>query len=706
MCSWGQSAPLRISLRVPETARQSPIVRHAVADAQQLLAQACQCDVAVELPEPTVILQMPDLDPAAVSVPSTFAEGRDYPYFHYPQHSYRWSSVPTSVRNRTLWLETTTPQGVSMGLYGLLQEQLGFRFVHPRQTIVPEIVDWPLPPKFKFSGTPTFDKKGFHLHTQHPLELTEPLHNPDFPGGAGMIETYLQWLARNGQNFFEFSLLEGVQLARWVPYAREWVRFAHERGILCSVDLSLHMVQQRAYKLVEFPPASLKSFERQIDDKLEQLLSAGWDFVNLEFAMAEFVGGMEKLRHRLRAYATEAMARYPQVKLIGRQHVVKPEDEIGGGNKIAAAPVANFSRGVLIHTVMCYAVTDGAAPVYELKNFRHLYEMLISEDKVRETWYYPESAYWITFDNSVPMLLLPYLSARLRDIETMRRLKIPGHITFSSGWEWGYWLVDWSIARWSWNYAFNGNERTRQPLGPLFSIDNFNRDLQAMQRVLHLQEIGMAENILRYLCPENIPDAFPPPGNKQFQPRLPEKTAVWAKDFPVYDPAAEPYTSLRVLRGIADGIALALDSMRVRTRFCCEDPLVTGLAVELLDAVEVTQLRMRHRIETVSALGALAVDDTLRNPQFPRPVQVYLNQAHGLRRQAQAIVDRREMHYRYPLELIARPRRSYTAYAFGYLYPVSDLFWWRREEAQIREERFGPFFMNPWDLRKIVGLKK
>ncbi|MEL7401407.1 MAG: hypothetical protein AAFN68_12670, partial [Pseudomonadota bacterium] len=162
MCSWGQSAPLRISLRVPETARQSPIVRHAVADAQQLLAQACQCDVAVELPEPTVILQMPDLDPAAVSVPSTFAEGRNYPYFHYPQHSYRWSSVPTSVRNRTLWLETTTPQGVSMGLYGLLQEQLGFRFVHPRQTIVPEIVDWPLPPKFKFSGTPTFDKKGFH----------------------------------------------------------------------------------------------------------------------------------------------------------------------------------------------------------------------------------------------------------------------------------------------------------------------------------------------------------------------------------------------------------------------------------------------------------------------------------------------------------------------------------------------------------------
>jgi hypothetical protein len=74
--------------------------------------------------------------------------------------------------------------------------------------------------------------------------------------------------------------------------------------------------------------------------------------------------------------------------------------------------------------------------------------------------------------------------------------------------------------------------------------------------------------------------------------------------------------------------------------------------------------------------------------------------------QAQQIVDRQEKRYRYPLELIARPLKSYTAYDFGYLYTVSDLFWWQREEEQIRQDKFGPFFMNPWDLLKIAGIKK
>ena len=50
--------------------------------------------------------------------------------------------------------------------------------------------------------------------------------------------------------------------------------------------------------------------------------------------------------------------------------------------------------------------------------------------------------------------------------------------------------------------------------------------------------------------------------------------------------------------------------------------------------------------------------------------------------------------------------KSYTAYDFGYLYTVSDLFWWQREEEQIRQDKFGPFFMNPWDLLKIAGMKK
>ncbi len=44
-----------------------------------------------------------------------------------------------------------------------------------------------------------------------------------------------------------------------------------------------------------------------------------------------------------------------------------------------------------------------------------------------------------------------------------------------------------------------------------------------------------------------------------------------------------------------------------------------------------------------------------------------------------------ENEYRYPVSLIARKMQGgHTSYDFGYLYPpVSDLFFWDREEKQV-----------------------
>jgi len=108
--------------------------------------------------------------------------------------------------------------------------------------------------------------------------------------------------------------------------------------------------------------------------------------------------------------------------------------------------------GLLLHSVMCYSVSEPKAPVYGNVNQRFVLERAKQENSRRETWYWPESAYWVAFDNSVPLFLLPYLDARWGDMETMERIGVANHLTFSSGWEWGYWLIDWSIARWSWRY--------------------------------------------------------------------------------------------------------------------------------------------------------------------------------------------------------------------------------------------------------------
>jgi hypothetical protein len=82
-----------------------------------------------------------------------------------------------------------------------------------------------------------------------------------------------------------------------------------------------------------------------------------------------------------------------------------------------------------------------------------------------------------------------------------------------------------------------------------------------------------------------------------------------------------------------------------------------------------------------------------------------LLQAQSVRNDALLLVRQQEMRYRYPNRLLAQQRPSLTAYPFGYLYPVTKLFFWEREEEQVRQERFDALFMNLWDMRRTVGLE-
>jgi hypothetical protein len=233
------------------------------------------------------------------------------------------------------------------------------------------------------------------------------------------------------------------------------VDYAHSRGLLVAADLSLHMIQQKTFQLYKGPVNQKK----QIEKNLEWLLQADWDFFNMEFSTAEFIAGNKKKKEELRQYIIAWLMQHSHTKLMGRQHIVKPEKELGGKKDFqwdSASLALDKQRGVLSHTVMFYDMTEPNAPVYENKNQRHQFDFLLNQMKERETWYYPESAYWITFDNSIPLFLLPYLNARLSDIDTCVKYGVPGHVTFSSGWEWGYWLFDWSIARWSWRYSYDG----------------------------------------------------------------------------------------------------------------------------------------------------------------------------------------------------------------------------------------------------------
>lgn len=678
----------------------SSIVKLSTEDVRNLLQEACKCNVGYDLPEAQVRIQLPK-EERLLSGDASLSRSpvEKINYKRIPLHDFMWKGEQMG-NTYVLTLSAPTYQGISAGLYALLQEQLGFAFYHPRQNSIPTWENWPLQGPLLFSGKPVFDKKGFHLHTQHPLELTEQLHDGTIPCALDDIKAYINWLVRNGQNYMEFCLLESIDRKKWPTHAAAIVSYAHSRGILAGVDFSLHMIQQKTFQLYKTPPQSFKAKQKQVIESIDWLMQADWDYLNMEFATAEFVGGNQAKKENLRLLIIKHLAeKYPRTKLMGRQHVVKHDNEKAVTGKHftwdSTKVALDRLRGVMSHTVMCYDMTEPNAPVYENQNQRHMFAFLLQQHAIRETWYYPESAYWVTFDNSIPLFLLPYLSARLADIDTCEAYRIPGHLTFSSGWEWGYWLIDWSISRWSWNYAVSNSPIKKTPL--MYVQDMMQKAAlqptaySVMQTNLQLQQKQLKEqNLIQWLTAMSITDELPFGLNTQFMPR--------------------PGLSYRYLHRKASKVEIdsirttilpALMQFYTSSTQSLASAAIHPIEQEWQDGLRITALRSLHRYYTLAA--------TLHQRErklglVNSSADSLLKKAAETRRAAQNIVKQREKNYRYPLSLIATPFRGHTSYDFGYLYPVSELQYWYREEEQVRHNRYFPLYktiFNPW---RIIGL--
>jgi hypothetical protein len=77
-----------------------------------------------------------------------------------------------------------------------------------------------------------------------------------------------------------------------------------------------------------------------------------------------------------------------------------------------------------------------------------------------------------------------------------------------------------------------------------------------------------------------------------------------------------------------------------------------------------------------------------------------------IRKEALVIVQKIEDNYHYDKTLLSSKRKGHTAYHFAYLYPVSNLHFWYREEIQVRKNKWGFPFINIWDVWRIMGIVK
>jgi hypothetical protein len=668
-----------INISTQKDLLQNSIVNLAINDFEALIEKNSKEKVFINGPIGSININI-------ITTENFYAENNFDTLGKYEHYEWNKTSKSDTV---FLTLTAHSYKSIANGLYGLLQEQLEFNFYHPKKYLSPDkVIDWGAIKNF--SAQPAFSKRGFHLHTMHPIELTECLLDAQYPNALNEVKTYIDWLARNGQNYFEFNLLESIDKNTWIKHAKKISDYAHQRGVFCGIDLSLHMLQQKAFQLYTSPPKSFQKKTTQIINNAQWLVGGGFDLWNVELSATEFSQGDQQKKSDYLKLLT-SITLQNNIKLMSRSHVVKPDKMVAGDNVHSNEKSLSQQHGLMIHTVMFYSLNDTLAPVYENDNLLHMRDLLLQEKTKRETWYYPESAYWVTFDSSVPMYFLPYLSARLEDINYCENQGIVGHLTFSSGWEWAYWTIDWSIARWSWNIFYEGKNQEKYPLQ---YIENVVKDVelkQYIQESAELQQEFIKDKLLiQVLTAQTVTDEIGGKFNLEFHPR------------PIYSyKYIRNEATLAQLDEIKKLYLLPLQEYVKKTENKIFDSTFSTVEQEIYDAIGITILRANHKLNTLKYIVEY------RNNKLTHAnnkIEAYLLAANYIRQIGLEIVYRREQNYSYPLQALSTKHYDHTCYHFGYLYPVHQLHFWEREESQSQKNKYRFWYKGIWNVPRIIGL--
>ena len=148
---------------------------------------------------------------------------------------------------------------------------------------------------------------------------------------------------------------------------------------------------------------------------------------------------------------------------------------------------------------MFYDLTH-PAPVYECENFNHQRDFISRADAdERPLVYFPETAWWLGFDNNMPLVNPITGWSRAHDIKQgLSEYSVEGHITFTSGREWSYWHYDHHLTKLTWDGSMSWGEYVAW-IAPLYGTeyaDEISRILKAWAdlQVQHFYE----EDPMRY----------------------------------------------------------------------------------------------------------------------------------------------------------------------------------------------------------------
>lgn len=633
------------------------------------------------------------------------------------------------------------------GAYALL-EKMGFGFLHPLEPTLPQKIT--IPSNLEVREKPYWPIRAWHLHTQHPLELTDMLNGwgPQGPSDlAGWESTlpewslFLEWIIANRQNRVEWFLLMAES---WQEFAdskerqrrlRKLVEMGHDWGIAVGIDAPIVLRQQHSWLLVR----KIDGTEvQQIEQAIDWLHEAGFDYFEIEMGFSEFTHPKpQDMLNWMNAVSTYAEKKYNKrtyVKVHCSQHQTAEgftDPETGEELNFNFLPYfADESLGVLPHTVQFYSLTD-PAPTYGGSNFSDIRRYMQMEAGRREVVWYPETAYWVHYDVNVPLFLPIYADRRFYDLRLIAQderegkmgrgihsgSRIQGQVNFSSGWEWGYWLNDVITARGVWNPLVeepNHHIALQKTLRSVFAPlgEACNPVVSVIQQMIKAQEDLLIFGRVNGEEPSDIEkrngiayiqgyDTWMDMSNltKAIVVCPSKKGLIDMRDplnQPPYDREVKPLL-----------IAMDQEFARLSNEFSLLQNQVaqSGQKIynELQDCFLITSLRAKqvyHLYETVDE----QMDNQWHGGLGKAPW--HLAQARRTLDQAQEVVKQQEQRYRVDLFRIAGWRYNPTAYHYGYLWTASKLVYWWRDEGKAVDRPVSPGYLNfidPVDIANGEG---
>lgn len=249
----------------------------------------------------------------------------------------------------------TVHYGAVVGSYAVL-ELLGFAFLHPLEPYIPSVLRLQVPASDSGQSrslffrqdivqSPYWPERGFHIHTQHPLELTEVLQGHDIPqfGPHGpackqfskrlMMDTcdlkkaqaaaenqtmtsrrqrtvhkvpycerwedmvidvdyFYEWSVANRLNKVEWLLLGnykwGDEMQTRLGRLKKLTHLGHKYSLLIGADIPVGNVQQHGWYIVNVR-LPIKQQIKQIQERVDLLFkNAQFDFLTTESGLSEF----------------------------------------------------------------------------------------------------------------------------------------------------------------------------------------------------------------------------------------------------------------------------------------------------------------------------------------------------------------------------------------------------------------------------------